>query len=86
MALHGFTWCEQTVASKKAFDDRSFRWVKKGKGRVLVACPKGHWHPRAAKNKRCDIGLKAYKLYADRDGRCGIGERPISKFSSFFRK
>lgn len=32
--------CERVVEAKSRFHPKSFRWVKSGKGRVLIGCPK----------------------------------------------
>jgi hypothetical protein len=65
--------CEKKVAPTKAFDPKSFRWVKSGKGFVMVGCPKGQWAPRL---KRCKVGLRAHAVVtASKGGRCPVGLR-----------
>lgn len=55
--------CESRKASKKAFAPGSFRWVKSGKGRVLVACPKGQWSKEAG---LCRVGLRTHAVVISR--------------------
>jgi hypothetical protein len=63
--------CERKVEPKASFDPRSFRWVHKGRGYVLVGCPVGQWAPR---NKRCKVGLRAHAVVtAAKRGRCKRG-------------
>jgi hypothetical protein len=65
--------CEKKVAPKSGFAKASFRWVKSGRGFVMVGCPKGHWSPRS---KRCKVGLRAHAVVtASKAGRCPVGSR-----------
>lgn len=71
------TFCEERIASKSAFDKRSFRYKKSGSAWVIIACPRGQWN---AKRKRCKVGTRAHKLLAPSHGRsCPIGSKRISK-------
>lgn len=83
--------CEKVVAPKSAFHKRSFRWVKSGKGRVLVGCPKKSsgglvtaWKESARKGSQCRLkssgkraGLKAHAVVTSRAkaGTCRLGTR-----------
>jgi len=70
--------CEKKVAPKSAFAPKSFRWVKSGKGFVMVGCPKGEWSSRA---KRCKVGLRAHAVVtASKGGRCKVGSRHVRRF------
>jgi len=64
--MHGY--CERKVAPKKSFDQRSFRWITRGKIRLLIGCPRGRWKPRS---QRCSVGTRAYAvLKPKKKGRC----------------
>lgn len=83
--------CERVVAPKGKFHKASFRWVKSGKGRVLVGCPKKAtggaltvWKASARKGSQCRLkssgeraGLKAHAVVTARAraGACRIGAR-----------
>jgi hypothetical protein len=68
-------FCERKLQSKNIFDYRSFRYKKSGKSWLLTACPKGHYHPTRPKNRRCDVGLQAYKILVNTpSGVCVIGK------------
>lgn len=69
-------YCEHKVGKKTDFDRRSFRWITRGKTRLLIACPKGKWKPRA---KRCKVGTRAYAVLTPTRGRCPRGKQRISK-------
>jgi len=45
----------------RGIDRRSVRTVKRGRSRVLVGCPTGHWHPRA-KGRKCDVAMRAFEV------------------------
>jgi hypothetical protein len=65
--------CVQRVNPLSAFDKRSLRWVKSGRGRVLVGCPRGEYLDGA-----CQVGLRAYEVVTPlRRGqkRCELGKR-----------
>jgi len=65
--------CREVVEPKSSFDRRSFRWVKSGKGRILIGCPVGEWMPRS---KRCRVGTRAHEVVmASRGKRCPVGYR-----------
>lgn len=49
----------QKLLPKSYFDQRSFRWIKSGKARILIGCPKGKWSP---KKQRCRVGTRAYEI------------------------
>lgn len=49
----------ERIASPKEFDPRSFRTIVRGRHRVVVGCPKGHWQPRKA---RCRTSMKAQAI------------------------
>lgn len=82
--------CERMVAPKGNFHKKSFRWVKSGKGRVLVGCPKKSgglktvWKVSARKGTQCRLassgkraGLKAHAVVTSRTraGTCRVGAR-----------
>lgn len=69
------SFCERTVNPKSIFDARSFRWIRSGKARVLVGCPKGKWAVRKA---RCKVGLKARAILVPRP-RCKKDEKRVRK-------
>lgn len=65
--------CEKKVEPKSAFDPRSFRWVHKGRGYILVGCPVGQWAPRKG---RCKVGLRAHAVVTkSKKGRCPVGSK-----------
>jgi hypothetical protein len=67
------SFCERTEAPRKRFDDRSFRWVKRGKTWLLIGCPAGKWSPS---KKRCRVGTRAHKVLVPAPrGRCKIGRK-----------
>lgn len=70
------SWCEKMLAPKAKFDRRSFRWVAKGRNRLLVGCPKGKW---VASTSRCKVGTRAHALLTPAKGRCARGRRRIKK-------
>ena len=77
--------CIERVNPLSAFDKRSLRWVKSGRGRVLVGCPRGEYDPEGtvvSGSRRtkgaCMVGLRAYEVVTPlRRGqkRCEIGKR-----------
>jgi hypothetical protein len=77
-------WCERKLNyTKEHFDPRSFRWVKSGRARVLIGCPKGEWN---ARSKSCKVGTVGYKrlVPALQNGTCGRHNRrgqPVRKRS-----
>ncbi len=71
------TYCERQERSRSSFAKASFRWVMRGKTRILIACPKGKWN---ARSKRCRVGTRAYKvLKPSRGRRCPVGSTRIRK-------
>lgn len=57
---------ECTVAPKTKFDSRSFRYSKRGKGWMLIGCPKGKWDPKGryrGRPGRCKVGTRAHKTF-----------------------
>jgi len=64
------SFCERSVAPRRRFDRRSFRWVRSGKNWVLIGCQKGKW-----KRGRCSIGTRAVKVLAKSAGACAVGRR-----------
>lgn len=70
-------FCERKAAPRSAFDPRSFRWVKRGKAKILVGCPRGKWDPKA---ERCKVGTRAYAVLSPaKAGACPAGKRPVKK-------
>lgn len=83
--------CEKVIEPKSRFHKASFRWVKSGKGRVLVGCPKKSssgaatiWKASARKGSQCRLkssgkraGLKAHAVVTSRSraGACRLGAR-----------
>lgn len=76
--------CTEELNPKEMFEPRSFRWVKSGRGRLLVGCPKGKWAPRTTKRIRgrsvtgvCKVGTKAHMKVTPREGRrrCPAGQK-----------
>lgn len=65
--IHG-RFCERSMAPKRRFDRRSFRWRQSGSAWVLVGCPKGKF-----RRKRCRVGLRAYKLLVPAHDHCRRG-------------
>ena len=49
----------ERVASPKDFDKRSFRTEKREKHRIVIACPKGHWHANRKEGEQCGVGTRA---------------------------
>lgn len=73
----GALYCETQFTAKGSFDRRSFRWVRRGKHRILVGCPRGKWNN---KTKRCKVGTRAYKKFSPARGNtCPVGAEPIRK-------
>lgn len=52
-------FARERLESPKKFDPRSFRTLARGKARVVVGCPKGHWDP---KTSRCKTSMKAQAI------------------------
>lgn len=69
-------FCERTAASKRSFDRRSFRWVRRGRNWLLIGCPRGKWKPRA---QRCKVGTRAHKILKASRGSCAVGAHAITK-------
>jgi hypothetical protein len=69
-------FCERRVGKKTDFDRRSFRWITRGRTKLLIGCPRGKWKPRA---QRCAIGTKAYAILTPTRGRCPRGKKHITK-------
>lgn len=63
-------FCHKRLVSKRQFDRRSFRTIKRGRRLIRVACPRGQW-----KNGRCRVGMQAQAILARKDprGRCPRG-------------
>lgn len=38
-------------------DRRSIRRKDSRRHKMLFACPRGHWHPRARRGRQCDVGM-----------------------------
>lgn len=53
-------------ARYRRFDPRSFRTIKSGRARVVVACPRGKYQPR---NRRCAVGTKSVAVLTGKRGR-----------------
>lgn len=66
-------YCEKVILPTDAFDRRSFRWKKSGRGLVLVGCRRGGW-----RKGRCGTGLRAHAVLR-RSKRCRSGEKRIAK-------
>ncbi len=47
-------YVRERLRSPREFSPASFRMKKRGRHRVITACPKGHFH-----NERCDVALQA---------------------------
>ncbi len=67
-------FCEGIKAPRGEFDRRSFRWVRSGKAWLLIGCPIGRW-----KRGRCAVGTRAHVILKPSRGRCGRGQRSITK-------
>jgi hypothetical protein len=65
-------YCKRVLANKRKFDKRSFRWKKRGRVAVLVACPRGKW-----KRGRCAVGMRAQKVLVKSNGACRVGEKHV---------
>ena len=65
-------YCEAQLAARRSLDPRSFRWIKSGKAKLLVGCPRGSW---LARKQRCKVGTRAYKKLVPADGACPRGQR-----------
>lgn len=48
----------RTNPISRSIDRRSVRSASRGRGRVLVGCRSGHWHPRARRGRQCDEGMR----------------------------
>ena len=68
------TFCEREMLPKSAFDRRSFRWKRSGRGWILTGCRRGHF-----RRGRCTNGLRAYVVLARSNGSCPMGGRLIKK-------
>ena len=53
------SFCEKTLAPRKQFAAKSFRWKQSGHAWILVGCPRGKWQPR---KQHCTVGTRGYKL------------------------
>lgn len=42
----------------RSIDRRSIRSIGRGGKRMLVGCPKRHYHPRARGRRKCDVGMR----------------------------
>ncbi len=69
------------IEDPEKFDPRSFRYIVRGKHKILIGCPKGYWDD---KNKRCRVGTRAVSILHP------IGENPkddielgIEKYKEF---
>lgn len=78
------TGCTEELAPKELFEPKSFRWVKSGRGRILVGCPKGQWAPRTKGRVKgravigvCKVGTRAHMKVTPREGRkhCPAGQK-----------
>lgn len=58
-------YCKKKLAKKSSFDARSFRWIKRGRTKILIGCPRGKWN---VKSERCRVGTRAYETLTP--GRC----------------
>lgn len=76
--------CTEELNPKEMFDKRSFRWIKSGRGRILVGCPKGEWAPRTTKTVKgrkvmgvCKVGTMAHMKVTPKEGRtrCPPGQK-----------
>lgn len=64
--------CKQRVSARKPAKG-SYRWIKRGKAYLLIACPRGKWN---AKTERCKVGTFAVeKVKAQRGNACPVGYR-----------
>jgi hypothetical protein len=72
-------YCKRVVANKRKFDKRSFRWKKRGRVAVLVACPRGHWNNST---KQCAVGTRAQKVLVRSNGACRVGEKHVRSITS----
>jgi len=50
-------------------DPRSIRTVRSGRALVRVACPRGHFHPRARGRRKCDVATRALEVLTPNRGR-----------------
>lgn len=52
------------VESPRRFDKRSMRVKKIGTHgtKIVVGCPKGHWHPKGRKGGKCDVGMQVQSV------------------------
>lgn len=69
-------YCEAQLAAKRAIDPRSFRWIRSGKAKLLIGCPRGQWQ---ARKRRCRVGTIAYKKLVPATGACPRGDRRVQK-------
>lgn len=49
----------EELRNSKEYDPRSFRYVERGKNRILIGCKKGYWQPR---KKHCKKGTEAIHI------------------------
>lgn len=62
--------CVEKVSKRRAAKG-SFRWIKRGKAYLLIACPAGKYN---AKTKKCRVGTFAVeKAKARRGSSCPVG-------------
>lgn len=62
--------CVTPVSTRKPAKG-SFRWIKRGKTYLLIACPRGKWN---GKTERCSVGTFAVeKVKARRGAACPVG-------------
>lgn len=64
--------CKQYLSERKPAKG-SYRWIKRGKAYLLIACPRGKWN---ARTERCKVGTFAVeKVKARRGKACPVGYR-----------
>ena len=65
-------WCALRKKHPRNFDGRSFRTKSPNDNtRIIVGCPKGHFHPKRKKNKQCDVAMQMQSFRKRKiHGRC----------------
>ena len=76
--------CERILEPKGSFAPRSFRWIKSGRGRLLIGCPLGKWSATGTKTIKgrkvtgvCKVGTKVHIKVTPKEGRtrCPPGQK-----------
>lgn len=56
---YGAKYIRKRQRSPKSCAPGSFRTIKRGKNRIVICCPRGHWN---RKRQRCRVGTRAQSI------------------------